>query len=120
MATDESKAIPFLNPIDPDVPPIDAEVEITMLSTSDGGLKQPLDLPSPSLLFRVPGSHPVKGFTAVVESSPTVDRLIPGSAVRVLVRFVGVPQAEVSEATVFALWHGRDVGSARVVRLVGA
>jgi hypothetical protein len=118
MEKDEPKVIPFLNPIDPDAPAIDAELSIDMLSPSEGGLKQPLDLPSPSLLFRVPKSDPVKGYTAVVESSQKLDRLVPGSAVQALVTFIGVPKAKVWEGRIFALWHGRDVGTARIVKLV--
>jgi hypothetical protein len=115
---DEPKIIVFLNPIHPEAPGIDAEAEIAMLASADGGLKQSLHLPSPSLVFRVPDSDPVLGYTTVIEAPEGVDRLNAGSAIQARVKFVGVPEAEVWRGRTFALWHGRDVGTAKVIKVV--
>jgi len=110
--------IAFQNPIDPAAPPVDVEAAITMRPSTEGGLKQPLALPSPSLVFRVPDSDPVLGYTAVIQDSPDLNQLVPGSGSRAHVVFIGVPRHEVSTGRMFALWHGRDVGSATIVKVI--
>lgn len=99
MAEELPHVIQFRNSIEPDAPAVTAEAEISMARREDGGLKEPLDLPSPTLVFRVPESEPVVGYTAVIEAQANVPQLVPGAAVRAIVRFVGVPATEI--------WEGR-------------
>jgi hypothetical protein len=105
------RVIRFSNPIDPDAPPIDADVDLTMTTADQGGLKAPLMLPTPSLVFRVREQPDIIGYTAMIEHE-TETALVPGMALSVRVRFIGVPAGEVWIGRTFALWHGRDVGTA--------
>lgn len=109
--------IQFLNPVDPDAPHITAEAKLSLARSENGGLKQPMQLPTSSLVFRVPDSEPVLGYTPVIEAEGLTS-LVPGSAMRAMVRFVGVPAREVWDGRRFLLWHGRDVGTATVEKLI--
>jgi hypothetical protein len=109
--------IRFSNPIDRDAPPIDAEVDLVLSTTADGRLRQPLQLPTPSLVFRIQEKAEIVGFTGIIEHATTA-ALTPGAELRVRVRFVGAPASELSVGRTFAVWHGRDVGIASVRTLM--
>jgi hypothetical protein len=116
-AEESPRIIRFSNPIDASAPPVTANVDVVMLPTVDGGLKQPLQLPSPSLVFRIPEQEKVVGYTVMLEHD-TAASVEPGGALSARARFVGVPSDEVWIGRTFALWHGRDVGTATVRSLI--
>ena len=99
--------------VDADAPPIDAEVDLLLAPTSDGGLEGPLKLPTESLVFRDQDRPEGTGFTATVEHEG-LTALEPGSVLCARVRFIGVPVTEVWIGRRFALWCGRDVGTGTV------
>lgn len=90
-----------------------------MLSTADGGLRQPMKLPTPSLVFRILDADEIVGYTATIEHNE-LTALIPGSRIRARAVFIGVPAKEVWVARKFALWHGRDIGTALVQALAAS
>ncbi len=58
-------AVAFYNPIE-DVPPIATTVELSLLTADKGGLSRPLELPSPSLVFRDLEADGIVGYTAMI------------------------------------------------------
>ena len=91
--------------------------DLTLLETAAGGLSQPLDLPTPSLVFRfVDGGLAGAGTVGVIEAEgrPTLQ---PGSAFRAVVRFPDAPPGEEFAARRFELWQGRVVGEAHIVEI---
>lgn len=111
-------AIPFHNPIE-DCPPIETTARIELAPTAKGGLKEPLAIPSQSLVFRdleAEGDLPT-GYVAVIKSLD-VEQLEPGSSVICDVTFIGVPAEKVWAGREFALWAGHDLGSATVIELL--
>lgn len=109
-------AISFSNPID-DVPPVEAEAELDLFPSDAGGMKSPLELPSPSLLFRDLDADEVVGYTVMI-SDDAGPHLQPGTTTRCHVTFIGVPAEKVSPGRRFALWAGTDKGSATVLRVI--
>jgi hypothetical protein len=91
--------------------------DLTLLETAAGGLSQPLDLPTPSLVFRfVDGDLAGAGTVGVIEAEGR-PRLEPGSVFRASVQFPDAPPNEEFAARRFELWQGHVVGEARVVEV---
>jgi hypothetical protein len=91
--------------------------DLTLLETAAGGLSQPLDLPTPSLVFRfVDGDLAGAGTVGVIEAGGR-PRLEPGAAFQASVLFPDAPPSEEFAARRFELWQGRVVGEARVVEI---
>lgn len=112
---DEPGIIAFSNPIDPDAPPIKTTAELALFPTKEGGLRQPINVPTPSVVFRRLDRDEIVGYTGVIESG--ADRLNPGATFVAEVVFVGVPGDQVAKGKEFALWHARDIGRARVLSI---
>jgi len=91
---------------------------LTLLSTSEGGLENPVPTGSPSLLFtfQSDGGEVQVGGSLHVESG---DHLDPGQTAAVVLDFwydEGVTYA--SPGVEFGVWQGRTVGRGRVIELV--
>jgi hypothetical protein len=108
--------VAFSNPIE-DLPPIEAEARLDLLASEAGGLRSPLELPSPSLVFRDLDTDGTVGYTAIIgdDAGPLLE---PGTAVRCRITFIGVPPEKIWKGRRFALWMGTDKGSATVVRVL--
>jgi hypothetical protein len=106
-------AVPFDNPME-DVPAIEAEAELSLLETDAGGLAAPLELPSPSLVFRDLEAEGIVGYTVVIGNQGDLP-LKPGQTLTCGIRFVGVPREKVWEGRQFALWAGSDKGRATIL-----
>lgn len=117
MSRDQTPGvIAFQNPIEPDAPPIAVDVELELLAADDGGLRQSIKLPTPSLVFRDLDVEVILGYTAKIEHDQ-LRELAPGTAARARAVFIGVPATKVWVGRKFALWAGRDVGTALVLAI---
>jgi hypothetical protein len=86
-------------------------------ASGEGGLGQPLLLPTPSLVFRfVDGELSGAGTVGVIEATE-VKQLDPGVSLRAHVVFPDAPPEEEFAEREFELWQGRVVGRARVVEV---
>jgi hypothetical protein len=107
-------AIAFRNPIE-DVPAIKATADLELFPEEPDGLKRPLQLPSPSLVFRdLEVKDEILGYTAVI-SDDSGPALTAGMHTACSVTFLGVPVEKVWPGRRFALWMGRDVAHATIL-----
>lgn len=79
---------------------------------SNGGLHQPLALPTQSIVFKfVDGELADSGVVAIVASAG-LDSVSAGSVIDAEVTFPDAPPEENFRDRAFRLWIGRDIGSA--------
>lgn len=85
---------------------------LSFAAEGDGGLCQPLALPTQSIVFKFDdGKHAGSGVVAIVGAAG-VDSVSAGSVLDAEVTFPDAPAGEEFRDRAFRLWIGRDIGSA--------
>ena len=90
---------------------------LSFATESDGGLRQPLTLPTQSIVFKfVDGEIAGRGAVAIVESADT-QSVSGGSVIDADVTFPDAPPREKFQDREFTLWAGRDLGTAIITEV---
>ena len=86
---------------------------------SDGGLRQPLNLPTQSIVFKfVDREHVGSGVVAIVASTE-LDSVWAGRVIEADVTFPDAPPGVELRGRPFQLWLGRDIGNALITSVEG-
>jgi len=94
---------------------VSAHCKITIADTSEGGLRDPLRLPTRSLVFLI---REGSGLDGVISATDDVAALVPGLTFHTQVDFpLARVGTDVSTGQQFDLWMGRVVGNAVVESL---
>jgi hypothetical protein len=87
--------------------------------TDDGGIRQPLTLPTQSIVFKFTDG-PLKGAgTLAIIAVPGSEQLSAGTEIDADVIFPDAPPDEDFRSRRFSLWTGREVGTATVAEIDG-
>jgi hypothetical protein len=90
---------------------------MSFYSESDGGLHQPLTLPTQSIVFKFDdGEWAGSGLVAIV-AAKGIASVSAGSAIDADVTFPDFPVGEDLHDRAFTLWIGRSIGTARIIAL---
>jgi hypothetical protein len=93
---------------------VTVRAELRLVAADEGGLREPLQVPTQSLVFRfVDGAHKGEGVVAVVSVARGVE-LAAGTVADARITFPDAPPDEMFSGRRFELWLGSVVGSATV------
>jgi len=87
---------------------------LSFATESDGGLEQPLTVPTQSIVFKfVDGELAGSGVVAIVQS-PDIESISAGAVVDADITFPDAPDGQDFRDRTFKLWIGRDIGTALI------
>src|SRR5438132_3925289 len=94
---------------------IRCRARLSFAADAEGGLHQPLALPTQSIVFKfVDGESAGAGVVAIMECAEQAS-VTAGSSVDAVVTFPDAPSGEDFHDRSFALWLGRDIGTALIM-----